>query len=77
MTKNNHAAPVSAVYFCEYCGAPAECYGSYEGAAPGFACGSCCGHGCEDGRCELFSDHGGNGWKARDHFFSSVCQEES
>lgn len=36
---------------CEHCGAPAACHGSYEGAAPGYACDECCGHGQEDGRC--------------------------
>lgn len=38
---------------CAHCGEPATCIGSYEGAAwRTFACDECCGHGCEDGRCE-------------------------
>jgi len=41
---------------CAQCGQrPAECLGLYEGGDPGevasYACGSCCGHGNEDGRC--------------------------
>ena len=37
---------------CAHCGARvAACYGSYDGGPPCFACDSCCGHGCEDGRC--------------------------
>lgn len=38
---------------CQMCGAPATCYGAYEGNAPGYSCDACCGHGCEDGQCEM------------------------
>jgi hypothetical protein len=41
---------------CGSCGAPATCFGSYEGHASGFACDDCCGHGCEDGECVLIVD---------------------
>jgi hypothetical protein len=38
---------------CAHCDAPAACFGSYEDDMhPAFACDECCGHGCEDGRCE-------------------------
>lgn len=37
---------------CAICGAEAACYGSYEGKE-GYSCNSCCGHGCEDGFCEM------------------------
>lgn len=38
---------------CAVCGKPAACWGAYEGATePTAACGSCCGHGNEDGHCE-------------------------
>ena len=36
---------------CDFCGKPATCYGSYEGAANAYACDDCCGHGQEDGKC--------------------------
>lgn len=37
---------------CWECGQPATCLGKYE-AMTGwyYACDSCCGHGCEDGKC--------------------------
>ena len=35
---------------CDHCGRPAECYGRYQGRSA-FACGVCCGHGCENGWC--------------------------
>lgn len=40
---------------CEHCGAkPATCYGKYEGmTTSAYACDDCCGHGCEDGKCEF------------------------
>jgi hypothetical protein len=38
-------------FLCQFCGAPATCYGAYEGNPPGYACDDCCGHGCEDGDC--------------------------
>jgi hypothetical protein len=43
---------------CEYCGIrPGSCVGSYEGDGdPEVACDECCGHGCEDGRCEEIED---------------------
>lgn len=38
---------------CEYCGNPATCLGRYEAmTSDTYACDRCCGHGCEDGRCE-------------------------
>jgi len=38
---------------CE-CGKPAACLGAYEGQPEKtYACGDCCGHGNEDGRCEM------------------------
>ncbi len=37
---------------CAGCGQTATCYGAYEGAPSSYACDDCCGHGCEDGRCE-------------------------
>lgn len=36
---------------CAHCGAPATCYGAYEGQPPHSGCDECCGHGCEDGWC--------------------------
>ncbi len=41
---------------CATCGKPATCYGSYEGLAPSFACDVCCGHGNEDGHCDLLAE---------------------
>ena len=33
---------------------PATCIGAYEASVPVLpACDDCCGHGCEDGACEL------------------------
>lgn len=40
---------------CRFCGTLATCHGTYEGDT-GFACDACCGHGCEDGRCESISE---------------------
>lgn len=38
---------------CAVCGAPATCFGAYEGAErETHACDTCCGHGNEDGWCE-------------------------
>lgn len=39
------------IHLCEHCGAPATCFGSYEMGPEGYACDTCCGHGCEDGYC--------------------------
>jgi len=38
---------------CAMCGKPAACFGLYEvpDGEPSYACGSCCGHGNEDGWC--------------------------
>lgn len=40
---------------CTHCGAPATCVGRYESVGDDApwepACDTCCGHGCEDGRC--------------------------
>jgi hypothetical protein len=37
---------------CHICGKPATCLGQYDNMTdPAYACDSCCGHGCEDGRC--------------------------
>lgn len=36
------------------CGKLATCFGSYEGQEPSFGCDTCCGHGCEDGHCDVF-----------------------
>lgn len=44
--------PATPPSLCEHCGKPATCCGSYEGSSAGFACDDCCGHGCEDGKCE-------------------------
>lgn len=48
-----HVAEVDedAPVYCHICGAPATCFGTYEGRS-GFACDVCCGHGCEDGSCK-------------------------
>ena len=46
---------------CAHCGAPATCFGAYEdGLSPGYACDECCGHGCEDGRCEPVGEREGS-----------------
>jgi hypothetical protein len=37
---------------CAHCRKPATCRGAYEGRGEAYACDDCCGHGCEDGRCE-------------------------
>lgn len=38
---------------CE-CGKPATCIGAYEGLRPErYSCDDCCGHGNEDGHCEM------------------------
>lgn len=37
---------------CHTCGSEATCFGSYEGKEPAFGCDKCCGHWCEDGKCE-------------------------
>jgi hypothetical protein len=45
---------------CVHCGKPATCVGRYEDMPePGDpACDECCGHGCEDGKCEpLYYDY--------------------
>ena len=45
---------------CACCGESATCVGRYEDMPePGApACDDCCGHGCEDGKCEaLYYDH--------------------
>lgn len=42
---------------CVFCDAPATCTGAYESQqVPTPACDECCGHGCEDGRCERLPD---------------------
>lgn len=58
---------------CAICGKPATCVGIYDNtsgmqfdepemARPEPACGECCGHCCEDGRCEpLASDNDATG----------------
>jgi len=39
---------------CFHCQKPATCFGSYEDEySPGYACDECCGHGNEDGHCDL------------------------
>jgi len=45
-------SPVEPTPSCAICGKPATCHGSYDGAPDGFACDDCCGHGCEDGKCQ-------------------------
>ncbi len=42
---------------CHICKAPAACHGTYEGIT-GYSCDDCCGHGCEDGHCELLEESG-------------------
>jgi hypothetical protein len=37
---------------CSHCDEPATCFGKYADNDEGYACDSCCGHGCEDGHCE-------------------------
>jgi hypothetical protein len=47
---------------CSSCGAKATCFGAYEnGTQPAYACDDCCGHGCEDGYCELLDPCRENG----------------
>lgn len=43
----------SAIDFppCHGCGKRATCFGTY-GGLTGYSCDKCCGHGCEDGRCD-------------------------
>jgi hypothetical protein len=42
---------------CLVCGAPATCFGQYEGRGPvRYACDECCGHGNEDGWCEQLQE---------------------
>lgn len=44
---------------CAICSEPAACVGRYE--EPGEpACNECCGHGCEDGSCDLLYDEDGD-----------------
>lgn len=45
------AAAEREVPACRFCGFEATCHGTYEGET-GYACDTCCGHGCEDGWCE-------------------------
>lgn len=43
--------------FCSHCGNDATCTGRYEHMREDEpACDDCCGHGCEDGRCEPIAD---------------------
>jgi hypothetical protein len=38
---------------CDHCEKrPAVCRGSYDNGPMCYACDECCGHGCEDGKCE-------------------------
>ena len=41
---------------CDHCGKPATCHGSYDMMPASYGCDECCGHGCEDGRCERLED---------------------
>jgi hypothetical protein len=42
---------------CEHCGErPGACVGAYDEDYPSIACDECCGHGCEDGRCEALEE---------------------
>ena len=43
---------------CAACGEPAVCVGAYEGGpiVVEAACGECCAHGNEDGRCEMIEE---------------------
>lgn len=47
---------------CGVCGKPAACFGLYDdpdgdrSGDPDYACDSCCGHGCEDGKCDPIAD---------------------
>lgn len=41
--------------YCMNCDKPATCYGTYENCT-GYACDDCCGHGCEDGRCDKINE---------------------
>jgi hypothetical protein len=47
--------PNNARAVCATCGAPATCFGSYEGHPAAYGCDTCCGHGCEDGACRLLT----------------------
>jgi hypothetical protein len=48
-------------FTCEHCESlPAVCIGRYENMEDdGFACGDCCGHGCEDGHCDALDTNAG------------------
>lgn len=50
-------APDESYVLCDDCGNQATCYGAYEMQPPGFACDTCCGHGCEDGKCTRVEQH--------------------
>ena len=42
---------------CHICAKPATCLGAYEGQTKQrYGCDNCCGHGCEDGKCERLPD---------------------
>lgn len=42
---------------CAWCGNPAVCFGAYEdNTEKTYACNECCGHGCEDGHCDMIGD---------------------
>lgn len=48
------AANLTGPAICDCCGNDATCFGAYEtGLEPKYACDDCCGHGCEDGYCDL------------------------
>lgn len=61
---------MSARPICEHCGEhPGTCVGVYvDEKDPAVVCDQCCGHGCEDGRCEPIREDWSAqiaGWRAR------------
>lgn len=64
---------------CDHCDNPATCFGSYEGSPEnyGYACDTCCGHGCEDGHCEQLADNPKHpGELAREYAIEAAKLEE-
>lgn len=54
MTRKQDKQAQTPICFTYGCDKPATCLGDYEGeGAETYSCDDCCGHGCEDGHCEL------------------------